>query len=197
MTKSCVFLLALNLASGCTSSESQPAPSAASTTPSAKASPPSALDAASAPSVAVDADAASGASDWPEFVRKDEVPVCLFENWLAWQDTDFIAQVKPNVALRAGHAINFGVFAPGCINTDCQREVMLQCWTEVEGSVITLHSKFSGFEKPGAGCTKDCVPAGAQCNTPLLPKGMYEIVYGSERYKVRLPSVVKSPCLKR
>jgi hypothetical protein len=143
------------------------------------------------------ADAGAAANEWREFVRNDDVPVCLFNDWLEWQKAEFLHQVKPNVSLRANHAINFGVFGRGCAGAACVRDINLQCWTELEGSTIKLFSRYTGSEKPGATCSSDCAVVSAHCFSPLLPKGTYEVVHGSERWKLRVPSVVRTACLKK
>jgi hypothetical protein len=193
-------LLALAWLGGCSNPDaqrSQPEPSSASAAlgsqDAAPAAPPLAPPDAATSAAEVDA----GANEWREFARKDDVPVCLFTTWLDWQKAEFINQVKPNVTLRADHAINFGVYAPGCVSDECVQDPTLQCWADVEGSVITLHTRYSGREKIGATCTSGCLSAAAQCNTTLLPKGNYQIVYASDQFKVRVPSVQRPACLKR
>ena len=155
------------------------------------------LDSAAPVSDVAAADAVANANAWREFARKDDVPVCLFTTWDDWKAAAYLHQVAPNVTLRANHAMNFGVFAPGCSSAACVRDQTLQCWVDVAHKVITLHTRYSGFEKPGRVCTSDCISAAAQCNTPLLAKGTYEVVHGAEKWTVRVPSVRKDPCLKR
>lgn len=125
------------------------------------------------------------------------MPVCHFSSWADWKETEFIEKVKPSAKLRAGHTINFGVFAPSCAAEACVRNAMLQCWADVEGNVITLHSKYAAFEKPGVTCATECVSVTAQCNTPQLPKGEYTVVYGADTWKLRVPGEVRPACRPR
>ena len=190
--------LALVWLAGC-NREAEPtfsAPSASSAALGSQDAAPSTPPVSAAESDASSSDADASTDSFREFARQDDVPVCLFTTWRDWEQTEFISQVKP-ASLRTDHAINFGVFAPGCAAPECVRDPTMQCWADVEGSVITLHTRYSGWEKPGATCTSDCAPVSAQCNTPLMPKGEYTIVYADQKWKVRVPSVFKPGCLKR
>lgn len=181
----------------------EPAPAASNAALKAKdptlaAAPPSAPTAATAPDAAATTSQVDpNANGWRQFARSDEVPVCLFSTWRDWEKTEFIETVPKSANLRAGHAINFGVFGTDCAAPECIRDATLQCWADVEGSTITLHTRYSGFEKDGATCTTGCASVSAQCNTPLLTKGEYTIVYAAQRWKVRVPSTVHPSCLKR
>lgn len=181
---------------GCPSSDAEPrfaeqpaarpkptAPTPAPTTPA----PPGALDFGEDTSW----------QKWPQVKRQDDVPVCVFSDWAEWKETEFIERAKPTANLRAGHAITFGVFGPSCAAPECVRNAMLQCWVDMDGSVITLHARYGAFEKPGASCSSGCLSVSAQCFTPQLPKGEYTVVYGADRWKVRVPSVVRPACRPR
>jgi hypothetical protein len=197
--------LIISWQAGCSSREAEPSfskPSASSAALVSADAAPSAPAPAAPNSDAANSDAGSDdagsidADGWRHFARQDDVPVCLFTTWRDWEQTPFISQVKP-ATLRTDHAINFGVFAPGCAAPECERDQTMQCWADVEGSQITLHTRYSGWEKPGATCTTGCATVNAQCNTPLMPKGDYTIVYAGKTWKVRVPSVIKPGCLKR
>jgi hypothetical protein len=186
--------------SGCPSHDTQPSHGQEGLP---DAPPPSAPEHAPAPSSTRDGDGAvgtnaadAGANAWRQVSRKDDLPVCLFPNWLEWQKAEFMHQVKPSASLRVGHAIHFGVYGPGCAAPECVRDPALQCWTEIEGNVVTLHTRYSAFENPEATCTSDCLAVYAQCNTPQLGKGEYVVVYGDDKWKVRVPSVVRPACRK-
>jgi hypothetical protein len=198
LSRTLLSLMALASVAGCSSSEPQPArpePSASSPALRSPAPAPAIVDAAAAATET--SDAGASASEWRQFARKDDVPVCLFESWPDWKNAEFLTQVKPKISLRANHVIHFGVYGPGCASPECVQDPTLQCWADVEGSVITLNARYSGREKVGATCTSDCASVSAQCNTPQLAKGDYVIVYGSEHWDIRVPSVVRAACLKR
>lgn len=197
-----LFLEGLSLAvmlggsSGCPSSDAKPEPAelpAASPEPEPKPPEPP----PPAPPGALDFGEDTSWQKWPQTKRQDDLPACVFGSWPEWKEAEFIEQVKPNASLRVGHAIHFGVYGPGCAAPECVRNAMLQCWVDMEGSLITLHARYNAFEKPAASCSTGCLSVTAQCNTPQLGKGEYTVVYGADRWKVRVPSVVRPACRPR
>jgi hypothetical protein len=185
------------LAAACSreSSSQVEGPAAAHTTPPAAAS-ATIADAASAvearePSAegGSAAELAQAFAVWTPFSRKDEVPFCVFANYDDWVKAEFVEQAKPKVSLKAGNEVHFGVYAPGCAGVDCIRLATLQCWVDLAGTSITLHTRFSGEENKKNTCVKDCQPTTASCNTPALKPGAYTIKYGAREHTLRIPGV--------
>lgn len=152
----------------------------------------------------VDAEAERGASadagadiesEWVHFSRRDDVPLCVFKNDEARYKLLTLADVKTQ-ALRPGGDLVFGVFGPDCANEECVKLVNLQCWVELEGKRIVVHSRYHGERRRDRVCSENCEPVTAGCPIPELARGSYEVSYGDRTYSLKIPSVMRSPCLR-
>jgi hypothetical protein len=133
------------------------------------------------------------APGWSKLELHDSVPLCVFSDYKERDKALFIAQVTKQT-LRANATLTFGVFPQGCLNNACDDKTMLQCWIERDGDTLIAHSRFASFHKDGSTCTKDCLEVDAACETPALAPGEYTLRYGAKRFKLQIPSVVRSPC---
>lgn len=140
-------------------------------------------------------DAGPNPEAWASFSREDDIPFCLLEKYADWGEVQYLKDAKPKANLKADAELHIGVYAPRCAHPDCTKRVNMQCWAEVEGETITLHSRYNGMHNPANTCTKDCEPDTAACNTPPLKAGNYTIQYGAFSKKLRIPSVVKPTCI--
>jgi hypothetical protein len=61
------------------------------------------------------------------------------------------------------------------------------------GNVIEVKSTGS-FREQGLTCGSDCGILSAQCSTPPLPAGTYEVRHGTDRLTITIPSTVPRPC---
>jgi hypothetical protein len=194
--KSICWLSLLAFVSGCDKGEPEPQFPPLNEARSEKLAPPAGDSAApSAPAVSGDAGARVPADGWLHFERQDDIPYCLFSRYADWGDAQYVKDAKPKTLLKAGEELHIGVYAPRCAHPDCTRRVNMQCWADVVGTTITLHSRYNGEHYPANTCTKDCEPDTAACSTPPLPAGTYTIEYGAHKKSVRIPGVVKPTCV--
>jgi hypothetical protein len=131
---------------------------------------------------------------WPAFNRRDDVPVCLFADSDQWWSAKFLKDVKKSVSLRADRELVLGTYAPGCASKECVLEPTLQCWVDVDGKVLTVHTKYSGWRHADRKCSSECESVTAECETAALAAGTYTLVYGARKKTVRIPSVVRPAC---
>jgi hypothetical protein len=189
------FALFLAAIGGCSQSGSQ---SSAGSEPNFGSSAPSARkaleDAASAAPAAATKEQDEQDAGWTRFARQNDVPLCLFARYENWYEAKFQADVKDKVSLKAGQELHFGTYAPGCAGRDCLREVTLQCWVDMDGKAITVHTRFSGLQNLANTCSEECQSTTAQCNTPELPAGTYTLTYGDRKQTLRIPGVVRKAC---
>jgi hypothetical protein len=80
------------------------------------------------------------------------------------------------------------------LNKACDDVPLLQCWVELDGSTLTVHSRFASVHKDDSTCTHDCLETDSACETPSLAPGKYLIRYGVKQFELRVPSVVRTPC---
>ena len=151
----------------------------------------------SAPST-IDAGADAG-GEWVEFVRTSDVPLCVLSEYDDYDKAPFLANVPKTVKTRADNRLVFGAYAPGCASTDCVRDPTLQCWADVDSDAgtIKVESRYIGWQKAGASCTKHCEPVHAACETATnLSAGTYTVLYGSQKTKLKIPGVLKPACIR-
>lgn len=144
---------------------------------------------ASAPAATVDARPA-----WQRFLQKDLVPLCVFPSDEARIQAPFLKDVKKQ-SLRPGSTLVFGAFAPGCASEECITRPTLQCWAELDGEQIVVHSRYSGEQAVGRVCTDKCEPVTAGCPLPELRAGTYTVRYGDRTMALKIPSTLRSPCV--
>jgi len=195
--KSLCCLSLLVVLSGCDKKDSEPRfPELKQTLPEKPSAP---VSDAAAPEAGVDAwghaSVLTPTGGWERFEREDDVPYCLFARYEDWSAAQYVKDAKPKTTLKADEELHIGVYAPRCAHPDCTRMVNMQCWADVVGTTITLHSRYNGQHFPANTCTKDCEPDTAACNTPALPAGTYTIVHGEHKKTIRIPGVVKPSCV--
>lgn len=158
---------------------------------------PAAPDASTLASADARAEEPSKLPNWPGVTRDDEVPLCIFSSYEEREKASFIGQVRKQ-ALKAGTNLVFGAFAPHCMSEACEARPTLQCWVDLVGNEITVHSRFYTEHKPGAECTTNCLPVVAGCMTQEeLKPGTYTVRHGARTVQVKIPSVLREPCLSR
>lgn len=151
---------------------------------------PSATPASEAPQAAYPAPA------WEPRRLQDALPLCVFSSTAARLQAPLAGPVARQ-KLQANAKVVFGVFPPGCLNEACDAEPTLQCWVEESGNTLTVHSRFSSFQKQGASCRDDCMPVDSSCETSELKPGRYTVRYGDKRFSLKVPGVVEQPWLVR
>ena len=65
----------------------------------------------------------------------DQVPLCVFESFVAREQATFLHEVKKQT-LRADSSVVFGAFGPWCINEACDDRPSLQCRADLEEKTI-------------------------------------------------------------
>lgn len=145
--------------------------------------------------VATSGDASVHELGWTRFKRSDATPLCLFTSYEQWWHTQFLKDVKKSIPLREGRELFFGAYAPGCASLECIREPSIQCWLEVEGQTITVHTLYSGHQRDPTACGEKCESVTAECRTGPLAAGTYTLRYGAMTQTLRVPSVVRPTCI--
>jgi hypothetical protein len=163
---------------------------------SAPTPPPQAVVNAAAPAPAAAPASSDGAPEWDTVRLEDEVPLCVFANYGERTKAPFLKDVRKQT-LTADSRLVFGTFAPGCLNEACDAVPTLQCWvdSEPEPNTLVVHSRLSLKHKRGTACTKDCRPVMAGCETDVLKAGKYTVKYGMRAFSLRVPNVMRAPCL--
>jgi len=177
------------IAHGCSSDSGAREPPSA---PSEKAAPVLRSD---VNSVTRDAGAADAAAAWTQFSRRDDVPLCLFARYADWGQAQLVGDAKQQVSLKARRPLYFGEYVPGRADPECVRRVTLQCWADVEGTSITVHTRLSGEQQAAHPCANNCKPSTAACETPPLKAGVYTITHGAQQRTIRIPGAVQPACL--
>ena len=180
---------------GCASQDAEPGdvPAPAALTPATTAPPPAPaepVDAAALP----DNQPFTPKPGWSKVVVDDQVPICVFTGFAAQFEAKFLKDAKKQV-LKAGEPVVIGPYGPWCVHETCDDLPSLQCNVEREGNTLVVHSHYWGFHKNGAACTTEtCRPVNAGCETPPLEAGKYTIQHGEQSFKLKIPSVLRSPC---
>lgn len=160
-------------------------------TPSAPTTEKSAPEPAKEPSH----DAPPPPAGWSAQLVTDEVPLCIFSDYVEREKAAFINQVTKQ-KLKADTAVVFGAFAPRCLHRECDDDPTLQAWLDEEGeNTFVVHSRFHVLHKDGATCTKNCERVIAGVQTRDLKPGTYTVKYGKLTRQFTVPGVLKSPCL--
>ena len=187
---------------GCGKSGSEPrlekqAPSSENTAATEKSASPTAPPAKSAPEQAKEPsdEAPKPPEGWSAQLITDEVPLCIFSDYVERNKAEQITQVKKQ-KLKAGSGVVFGAFAPRCMHRECDDDPTLQAWLDEEGeNTFVVHSRFHALHKDGTTCTKNCERVIAGVQTRDLEPGTYTVKYGTLTRQFTVPSVLKSPCL--
>lgn len=132
---------------------------------------------------------------WSKLKLQDTLPLCVFADATAREQAPFLEQVKKQ-QLKANQSVVFGAFGPYCINEACDDLPSLQCVVDREGKTLKVRARYIGYHKDGTTCSDDCRQVTAGCETPKLEPGRYKVQYGDETYTLKIPSVMRSPCLK-
>jgi hypothetical protein len=131
---------------------------------------------------------------WSKVAVDDDVPLCLFSDFVTRDAAEFIDEVQPQ-KIEAGKPAYFGAFASRCVNPECDDLPSLQCWVDAEGDrTLVVHSRFTAYHHEGSECKEGCIKVTAGCPTPDLKAGTYTVRYGKHEYKVRIPASLRKPC---
>ena len=149
--------------------------------------------------LAAGGDAATAANEegdgWTWFSRRDDVPLCAFSSYREYERASFLKDVKRTAQLRSNAILVFGTYGPGCASRDCIRVPTLQCWTELEGRTITVHTRYSGQHRAEAVCKSNCEAVHAACETPELEAGGYTLKYGDRTRSLKVPGALRPSCV--
>jgi hypothetical protein len=133
---------------------------------------------------------------WSKYSVTDEVPICLFVDEQTRWNKEQLEDVTEPPKLAADAPLTVGAYAPRCMNPECDELPSLQCSVKREGKLLTVTTRFYGYSKDGATCSKPCSVVSAGCNTPPLERGTYTLVHGRKHMEVRVPSTPKVFCLR-
>lgn len=132
---------------------------------------------------------------WSAVSIEDEVPLCFFAGHAERHAAEFVDQVESQ-ELRANASVVIGAFAAWCVNEACDARPSLQCSVSRDGNTLVVRSRYWGERKDGATCEgMICRPITASCETPALEPGRYTVAHGDERVDLRIPSLLRSPCI--
>lgn len=179
--------LALSAALGCKAKIPEPEP------PPPAATQPAARVEVKPSEVAAPATPKEG---WSEVSVQNTLPLCVFADERARESVKTLVEVKKQV-LRADQPAVFGVFAPACINPECNELSTLQCSVERSGNTLRLQTRYLGFHKDGTNCRDECRSATAGCESPVLEPGEYTLEYGGTTVPLKIPSSLNMPCFRR
>jgi hypothetical protein len=176
--------------SDCAESEAAPAPASEQSAPLAEDKPAEPAPAApkTPPPVPYPA------PGWFKVLIRDQVPICVFTDYAAHHEAQFIEQVTKQ-KLSADASVVMGAFGPWCVNEACDDLPSLECAVKREGNTLVVSSRYWGTRKYGATC-KDvvCRQVTAGCQTPPLEAGVYTVQHGERSFEFRVPGVLRSPC---
>lgn len=144
------------------------------------------------------APSASGPSSWPRVALDDAAPLCVFSSFKERGAAPFRKQAVKKQTLRAGESVVLGAYAPSeCVNEQCDDVPTLQCWIEQQGDTLIVHSRYRARHKPDSHCSDNCREVTAGCATQPLAAGRYTLKHGDKSVPLKIPSVVRTPCLFR
>ena len=114
-------------------------------------------------------------------------------------DKDF--SMWPDAQLVADEALTFRVYA----QKPCSLDVTIECEVKLvppadasaDGTLGTLvvTSRMDGYDDGSTACPRDVVMVEADCDTPPLPEGFYNITYGEFAGAVSIPSTGQLTCV--
>jgi hypothetical protein len=194
-----VLVLLVAIGGACRKTPEPPAPAAQpaplpADKPAEPPASPAQPDFTTAPEPTFDADHPWLGPGWSKLDLVDTLPICVFADHDAREAALHIELAKKKQSLKADSTVVFGVYPQRCLNIDCDARPNLQCWVELEGDTLHVHSRFFSFHKDGSTCTKDCLEVDSSCETPELKAGKYTVQHGDKTYTLQIPSVVKQPC---
>lgn len=181
-------VFALSILPGLGACNNTPEAPAAAAEPAALT--PKAPAAAAAPEAAND----GFGPGWSKRSLRDSLPICIFSSFAEREKFPFPQKVGRQT-LRANSSFVIGVYPPQCLNEACDARANLQCWIEPEGKTLRVRTSFFSFHNQRTSCTHPCLGVDSACETPELIPGHYTIRHGDTTYDVKVPSVVRSPCL--
>jgi hypothetical protein len=180
-----LWALAALAAFGCNRSEPGPPPPAKTPVPAPVPAPPSLPSEAPAP--------LGPKPGWSQVSMQDTLPICVFASYAERESAPPFPRAKKQT-LAANAPVVFGVYPPWCVNEACDYRMLLQCWTERAGTILTVHTRYASDRKDDAKCDEDCMDVDAACETAPLEPGEYTVRHGDKSYALKVPSVVRSPC---
>lgn len=75
-----------------------------------------------------------------------------------------------------------------CLSSSCDTLLESTCSAELVGNELKITAEATVLSKTSGPCTLDCGRAEATCETPPLPAGDYELVYGESTRTVSVPA---------
>ena len=124
-------------------------------------------------------------------VFKDDGRLCVLP--AASAPVNPFLEITVPVDYGADQALDVQVVAPGCLSSSCSHDLKAECTASVAANVITIASNAS-FREAGNVCSTDCRALVANCSTPQLPAGTYEIRHGTTTLMLTVPSTTRPPC---
>lgn len=90
------------------------------------------------------------------------------------------------------------MFDFGC--RPCAEDVQVGCSVTLEGELVSIETFVSG-SSGGSDCASGgdgdgytCDDVYAQCDSPALPEGQYQVVHGDQVLDIEVPSTVAGAC---
>jgi hypothetical protein len=92
-----------------------------------------------------------------------------------------------NVCVRAADGLlTVAVLHPGCLSSSCDTLRDSSCVVTVQGSDVTISSRFVVEQAGAEQCTSDCVRVSTSCSASLAD-GTYTLSYGDQQGTVTAP----------
>jgi hypothetical protein len=85
---------------------------------------------------------------------------------------------------KLGEELVIHVTRRGCLSGSCDTDRVGQCTVGVDGSDVTLESRFSFTTQSSGDCTADCGTIIARCTAPLPPDGPVTVHFGAQSGEV-------------
>jgi hypothetical protein len=117
--------------------------------------------------------------------------ICLFPDNV--DPGNAFAPPRQAVSFQADRPAHITVQAPTCLSSSCSHDPRATCVAALRGNVIEVTSDAS-YRQEGTVCTDDCGALVADCTTPSLPAGTYQVRHGSQTFSLTIPSMIAPPC---
>jgi len=85
---------------------------------------------------------------------------------------------------KLGEELVIHVTRRGCLSASCDSDRVGECTVGVDGSQVTLESRFSFTTQRGGECTADCGTITARCTATLPPDGPVTVHFGGQSGEV-------------
>ena len=131
---------------------------------------------------------ACGGEKWDTVSVEDEGDLCLytgeFDDWATIGEPP-----GEESTFTSTDPITVHYVAEQCFSSSCTQNIDISCSVAVDGSLITIDGTGSWEVASGnQECTADCGLGATECTIDPLPKGTYDVRFGSDSASLTIPS---------